>query len=846
VRTGLPLVFILFFLVQVSAQTPLKIAIHAEQTPLDEVLLKLKESYGFQFAFDEDLLSQYQVTANRVFPSVDEALAFLIRPFPLVIEKADEVYLIIPQKKEEKQETKNKFTQISGQVLEAGSYEPLPFSYILINGKPVQSDQQGNFSFLAAADTSYRVRISHLGYFIYDTLLTQGINKRFLLTPHVAEINEVLITGNPVEKSTLIGDKPGKIKLNHRIAPVLPGHGDNSVFNLLRLMPGILAAGEQSTDLLIWGSYESHSEVLFDGFTVFGLKNFNDNISVVNPFMIKDIEIYKGGYEARYGGRVGGIVDITGKNGTLLKPTFTFNINNTTLNSLVEVPLSKKSSLMAAYRQTYYELYDPTTLLFNNQNSGMGRGITTRLMESGVDFAIVPKYNFRDANLKYAYNQSNGSQFYVSLYGGGDRFFYHTEGDLQRIHFSREEEEKNKQFGSSAFFEKPWKNGDITQFIATYSVYERRSGEANETENTRFNVVRHSTQVTSDNHINEAGFKAEHSFSFAEGHKLLWGTGFRYDYVQLLRTSYASKIINLNTQATRLYSYLQDVLPVGKFLQFETGVRAVYAVNLKNYYIEPRLAATVKLTKEVKLNAAWGLYNQFMAKTPVVDSTGNYTYYWTNSDEKQIPVLHAEHRVAGISYNKNGFTFSTEGYYKTTSGLTRFYNGSNFLTRGFYEGDNRSYGLDFFVKKEYKRQMAWISYTLSRTEEHFPFYGKNVYRPAPQDQLHEVKVAGIFNYKSFYFSSNFVYGSGFDRFRSERPDGEELNQDYKRLDVAVIYKFPPKKVKTEIGISVLNVLNTSNIKYANLQQIPADDIDWVGIYAEAVPFTPTLFLKVVF
>ena len=80
-------------------------------------------------------------------------------------------------------------------------------------------------------------------------------------------------------------------------------------------MPGIQAAGEQSTDLLIWGSYEGQSLITFDEFTFFGLKNYNDNISVVNPFLVKTIEIYKGGFESKYGNRVGGIVNITGKNG---------------------------------------------------------------------------------------------------------------------------------------------------------------------------------------------------------------------------------------------------------------------------------------------------------------------------------------------------------------------------------------------------------------------------------------------------------------------------------------------------------------------------------------------------
>ncbi len=132
------------------------------------------------------------------------------------------------------------------------------------------------------------------------------------MTPQIERIAEVQVLGNLVEQSTLIGDQAGRIKINHRIAPVLPGHGDNSVFNLLRLMPGILAAGEQSTDLLIWGSYEGQSLITFDEFTLFGLKNYCDNISVVNPFVVKNIEVYKGGFDANYGNRIGGIVNITG------------------------------------------------------------------------------------------------------------------------------------------------------------------------------------------------------------------------------------------------------------------------------------------------------------------------------------------------------------------------------------------------------------------------------------------------------------------------------------------------------------------------------------------------------
>ena len=127
-----------------------------------------------------------------------------------------------------------------------------------------------------------------------------------------------------------------------------------------------------------------------------------------------------------------------------------------------------------------------------------------------------------------------------------------------------------------------------------------------------------------------------------------------------------------------------------------------------------------------------------------------------------------------------------------------------------------------------------------------PFYVRQYYHPAPQHQKHELKVAAIFNYKSFYFSANYVYGSGFERFNIETESGVKLDQPYNRADASVVYKFKPGKVKAEAGVSILNIFNTDNIKFSNLTVTSADDLSLVGVYADAVPFTPTLFFKVEF
>ncbi|MBN1986759.1 MAG: hypothetical protein JW761_10675, partial [Prolixibacteraceae bacterium] len=204
----LPVVFIVFFSFQVFAQQPETIRIDVKSAPLNEVLIHLKENFGFQFAFDKDLLSQFEVTLHKNFHSKEETLTGLFKGLPLTFKNSGGVFLIIPQK--DFQEVRPpKTTRISGQVVEARSFEPLPFSYILINNRAIQADQQGNFTFLASADSALNVRISHLGYFVFDTLVSENLVQKFTLTPRFAEIDEIQVEGNPIEHSTLIGDQPG-------------------------------------------------------------------------------------------------------------------------------------------------------------------------------------------------------------------------------------------------------------------------------------------------------------------------------------------------------------------------------------------------------------------------------------------------------------------------------------------------------------------------------------------------------------------------------------------------------------------------------------------------------------
>ncbi len=847
--------------------------IEVENKPLSEVLLELRNKYDFQFSYNENKLSRYKITVSKTFDSKDEAIKYLMKDLPFNLQKTGYVYVIIPDKKKLKEIQEKELTHITGQIVEAGSFEPLPYSQILINNQPMIADVTGNFNYTASADSSFHVRISHLGYYIYDTLLYAGIHQQFKLIPSSVNIPEVLVQGNEVEKATMVGEKTGKITINSNIARFLPGQGDNAVFNLIRLMPGIQAAGERSGDLLIWGSYEGHSLVTFDEFTLFGLKNYNDNISVVNPFLVKNIEILKGGFEAKYGNRVGGIINITGKNGNMQKPVFSLNINPTTLNGMAEIPLFKKSSLLLAYRQTYYNLFSsedfnifaPTRPLPKEPNK------SAQLRNIQFDLNVYPNdYSFQDLNLKYSYKFNNGDQFYISMYGGGDYFSLEAKANINRemhgnhgtmnttpISIDILNKEENRQRGLSVFYHKTWNDQLVSKFVFSHSDFSKTLSDEFQSANSSTDNIYNNDRANTGNKALENSLRTENILSFLNGHQLEFGGGLYSNEAEInFKTNLLDtlSIDNLNQfRNRRVFVYAQDNLPAGQRLILKTGIRLNKSLTSSRFYLEPRISATFKLNEQLKLNATMGRYHQFMYKVANVDKDQNYSYLWVTGNENS-PVLSATHWAGGINYFRNNLTFNVEAYYKLTQNMTervfehRLVKGK--FNNGYfpYNGNAKTYGIDFYAKKDFGRHSIWASYTLSKALERFAPLNQVLpsYTLAPQHQLHEIKLAGLFAVHNFYLSADYIYGSGMEILRQVFK-AETSDVSYNRIDAAVTYKFRPKRFSGELGLSVLNLLNTHNLKYANLKNIHlTPELGDIRVYSQAVPFTPVLFLKLVF
>ncbi|MBN2611262.1 MAG: TonB-dependent receptor [Bacteroidales bacterium] len=822
-------VFFIFIILtpEMAAQ---QIILRHNNEPLNKILISLRDDYGMMFSFDDKELSHYRVTIDKTFGSATQAIDFLIKGFPLTYDFSNGVFIIY--KKEIIIEPM--FYNISGTVVDKTSLETLPFSSVLVNNSGVITDARGFFSTTSSTDSLFRLQISYLGYYILDTIVPAGLNYRFRLIPSVIALKEIIVEGRLIARSIQTGISPGTSKLNHKIAYFLPGNGDNSIYNLLRLQPGIVAAGEQTSDLIVWGSYEGHSQVIFDGFTLFGMKNFNDNIGAVNPFMAKDIKVMKGGYDAGYGERVGAIVDITGTDGNRLSPSARLTINNMTLNSMASVPFRNKSSLMLAYRQTYYELYDPITL----SGAGTGRG----KYSGGADYYITPDYGFRDLNLKYS-GAGDRSNYFFSLYGGLDKFSMDfNQENIQRT-ITLNYNEENLQLGGTAFYNLRWNNKNSGSIAVSYSslqterdnlqITERRAGNQNTTNiNEQYN-----------NEINEVNSRVENKTVLSQKHTLHTGAGLLY-YTTLMQQGTVQQITSEDNYSMQVpYLFVLDNFSLSERITIKPGFRTDYHFTQNRVFFQPRLSIACKLSNDIKFNTAAGLYNQFTAKNMYLDTLKNVRLHWALCDIKTIPVLSATHYTAGFSLTRKNFTATIEGYLKYTGGIVRFIQDDSEMR--MYEGDARTKGLDFFVKQEFKNQSVWVAYTLSKTEEYFPYFPGNDYLPAMHDQRHELKLAGLFKFRSLHFSASYIYGSGFPD-PAKLPSETDYTYPYSRLDASLIYRFLSRKVHLDAGISVLNILNRENIKYSNLTRIVTDETTPVSLYSEAVPFTPALFLNVYF
>lgn len=793
-----------------------KVRLTYTDIPLNDVLLEISQTYDLQVSINANLAAGCLVTVDEKFESAEAAMNYLAKTCNLQVVSIGGVYAFQSINEETVIAASKPIYLYQGKVRDTETGEPLPYAKIILPNGGVMADDQGNFSFKS---TEKRIKSTwrYLGYTILDTVLTSSSNLSVSLVPRENNLQEVLVTSaEPRVELSTTGEGIGEVALNDVYSKLIPGNSTNLLFNHLRLYPGILAAGESLSEFVVWGAHMGQNQMIFDGITLFSGSGIDNNIGRVNPLLIKNIAVYKGGYNVHVGDRVGGIMLIDGRQGQTDKFRTQFNLNNQLANAYVNIPLFKgSSSLQVAGRQTFADFLKLEHVLGSNDER-----------------FIQPEYKYGDLNVKFTKTFKNNDFLELSTIFSRDTYteeFTRKKGAQQE--YQRFLQIGALQAGGALRYTHLWKLGGITKFAYSQSSFSGthvssiRFRPLNGTEIKKFGVQKW------NNGIGEKSIKVNHEFTRKNKQEIDVSVGLvQNDYQFELDTNLAA-LKDANAAMGRLRIYGRDNIQITNRLKVQIGLKIEMPFNAVQLYPQPRVNGSFDLSENWKLNFGWGLYNQFVNQTAIIDTYGNRTHFWQLADGENSPVLSGQHNAIGLNYFTDKLEFGIEGYYKTTSGLTQYLVDSS---NSVYErGEAIMYGIDLFAQKRWNQHLFTASYSLGQVMESFPSFGDEVYLNALHNQLHELKLAALFAFNPVYFSIVNVYGSGFEFKEGVDPSA------YHRLDIALEYRKKWKAFGIETGFSILNLLNHKNVRLFRYTVFPDGELNsTIG-----TEFTPLVYLN---
>lgn len=793
-----------------------------DKEPLNDILLDLNDRYQVQISIAPKIANQCLISIHTTFPDMDQAMEELANRCELSFVKIEGIYTFFASENPGPSNVPTKRPKpqylYQGTIMEKGSLESIPFALMQFGERGIVADENGRFSFKSTNQTEKGLFRS-LGYQLADTVLSPGTELNVLLKPALMELGQIEVIAYGGVAVTHTGDQAGHLRFNDISNNLVPGLSDNLIFNNLRLYPGIMAAGEAITDFVIWGSYSGQNYVSYDGITLFNSWGINDDMGRINPYMIRSVEVYKGGFNVPYGDRIGGSVIMEGTDGNMLKPELRASFTNQLANLYVNVPVGK-TSLQVAGRKTLFDAFDLSSDF-----------------EQDADL-IVPTYDYTDLNLKLTSSLGENGRLELSAIYSEDEY----QGNLQfdrRRNIIDDLQLSSKQTGSSGQYTRSWAKGGISQLQTAYSRYQPTT-----TANLLFNPDQRSIGDTLQNYawtnpIEEFRASITHTFAANQKHQLKANLSVINNQADLEAKTEVRVIENSNDQLTRWSMYLMDDIQFTPDFSLQLGLKADLPQTGDAYW-QPRINARWDISKRWNVHMGWGIYNQFVARNSVVDEIGNRSEVWRIADGEKVPVPKSVHSVLGLGYQYNDLELGIEGFHKNTSGFGRFSfnrNGSSV----FNELEATTLGMELFARKKLGVHEFWTSYTLMEVEEQrADAFFNNLTRLAPQSQKHELKAVAVLKFNPVQVSLSTVYGSGFPN-RSARPNEAQF-EPYRRTDLAVQYAFGLSKVDLEAGLSILNLFNQQNLRLNQTINSPSGGlINTVGI-----PFTPTIYVNLGF
>ena len=701
----------------------------------------------------------------------------------------------------------------------------------------------------------------------------------FILTPTFAS-DVTVIAEVPMLDAA---DDVSRIELSPEQVSVLPSLGERDLFRTFQLLPGVSGSNEASSGLYVRGGTPDQNRVEYDGFRIYHVDHLFGYFSAFNMDAVDTVELSKGGFEARHGGALSSVMQITGKSGRLDRAAGSFGAGLLSFNGVYETPLfdNRASGLLAVRRSFQGPLYDKILNLYDSnaapgQPGGFGPGGGGLGPGGGrfSTFSSQPSSSFYDVNGKLLFNPSTADSVSLSLYRGNDNLDNSRSLQLPEGLFDRLRERgidpaargldpsgtldisdvrDSGNTGVGLVWSRQWNASVLSEVSLGYSRFQDVRDRARQ-------IGSNANPSAESNQVDDLTFRATVPITLGVGHTFEGGievTGNRLSYNlqsgqgqgARLGASPLASVLNRDEGGRLAAAFLQDRWLIGSRLLLVPGVRLTHFDRTGGRYTEPRLAATLFLTDEFSLKTAAGRYYQFTNRITREDVLQGNREFWSLSDGTTVPVAEATHLIGGASYERGDLLVDVELFSKDLSDLTQF--APRFATASddldyddfFFRGTGTARGGELLVQKRSGRHTGWASYTLSAVEESFPDLQAAPF-PATHDQRHEVKLVNLYQMGDWHLAQTWIYASGkpytapigletvdrpfggtIDRVVAGSKNGGRLPA-YHRLDVAVNREFyVQSSMRGVFSLTLFNLYNRTNVWYKEFEVIEDEIIE---------------------
>ena len=761
----LVVLFIFLFQKQLSGQNVLyqQVSFKTNKGSTAYFLNSIEEQTKVVFSYSNMLCFEDEVELSRTTASIREVLNelfincpsnFIVRGKKIIIRPFEG----IPGKH-----------VVRGYIRDANNKEALIQANVYDEDK-VLGTVSNNFGFYSITLPSgyLRLNCSYVGYehkelFINlqsDTVINLDMQRD-------TEIKEIAVVQSKVPnrvKSTRTGTIDIPIEQIKNV-PVFLGEVD--VVKSIQLLPGIQSGGEGLSALYVRGGGPDQNMVLIDDVPVYNVGHLLGFFSIFNADAINHVSVVKGGFPARYGGRLSSVVDIRMYDGNTQEFKGLASVGILSSRVATEGPLIKdKSSFSVSFRRTYMDIFSGLIQLNDNNKS---------------------RFYFYDFNSKFNFKIGERDRIYISSYLGKDQ--YDLQYNFQNVQVSPGDGSQGSQVVQT-YDENDigWKNEVISSrwnhifgdkmFVNTIASFS----------NYRFNIGQRINYQTDGvwgvvnqeyfSGIKDFTLKTDWDFFPGTNHYIKFGASITahnfYPGIDVYLQENATEVpVDTTYGGQRLFRpemrvYFEDDLNLADNLRINIGGNFSNFQTESRYYwsAEPRISARYLINDRMSVKAAYSHMTQYMHLLRTATVAMPTDMWLPVSDE--IKPMRATQSALGMEYEiGKGFSLSLEAYYKTFKDIlaykesTSYFDFTSDWRNKLTAGDGESRGVELLIHKKTGSLSGWFGYTYSKTTNRFDDLNNGNPFPADFDRTHDASLFLLYRFnKNVNLSSTWTFGTG--------------------------------------------------------------------------------------